>query len=375
MYMTDKYYTEQIMTYMGNKRKFVDKIDTIIRYIEHVENKPEKSLRIGEAFSGSGVLSRLFKNNSSMFFVNDIAGYSQTLNRCYLSNPDDIERLVINSLIDKANKFVDESNEDFEKFISKHWSFSEDSTDKKNKRLYYSYENALRIDKYMHFIKKIHKSHQHYLLAPLLVKCSMHNNTNGQFSAFYKDENGVGKLGGKKEIDLKRIAKKITLPYPIFSSNRSKKKIFRMDANEWVKEINEVDIMYLDPPYNKHPYNIYYFLLDIINNWDTSIEIPKTNRGQPKNWVKSQYNSFKKAKDTFTDLIKNIKSKWIVLSYNDRGIIPIDEMDKILKKKGEVQKIPIEHLVYNKLKGIASYKRQGENKKVREFLWIVKCKN
>ena len=82
-----------------------------------------------------------------------------------------------------------------------------------------------------------------------------------------------------------------------------------MDANEWVKEINEVDIMYLDPPYNKHPYNIYYFLLDIINNWDTSIEIPKTNRGQPKNWVKSQYNSFKKAKDTFTDLIKKYKVK------------------------------------------------------------------
>ena len=58
----------------------------------------------------------------------------------------------------------------------------------------------------------------------------MHNNTNGQFSAFYKDENGVGKLGGKKEIDLKRIAKKITLPYPIFSSNRSKKKFL-----EWMQ--------------------------------------------------------------------------------------------------------------------------------------------
>ena len=25
----------------------------------------------------------------------------------------------------------------------------------------------------------------------------------GQFSAFYKDENGIGKYGGKKEIDVK----------------------------------------------------------------------------------------------------------------------------------------------------------------------------
>lgn len=370
----DKYYTDQILTYMGNKRKFVKKIEHIIRYIEDEENKPEKSLKIAEGFSGSGILSRLFKNNSSFFHVNDLAGYSKTLNLCYLSNPTQVDRNYINGIIDKANDFVDNSNEGYEKFVSKHWSFSETCKNKKEKRLYYSYENALRIDKYMHFIKSVHKSHRHYLLAPLLVQCSIHNNTNGQFSAFYKDAVGVGKLGGKKEVDIKRIAGKIRLPYPLFSSNKSGKKVYQMDTNEWVKTINEVDIMYFDPPYNKHPYNIYYFLLDIINNWDTDIEIPDTNRGQPKNWKKSEYNSIRKAKEVFTNLIKNTKAKWIILSYNDGGIVPISEIDNILKGRGEVQKIPIDYLVYNKLKGIAAYKRKGENKKVREFLWIVKTK-
>ena len=63
------------------------------------------------------------------------------------------------------------------------------------------------------------------------------------------------------------------------------------------------------PPYNKHPYNIYYFLLDIINNWDTDIEIPETYRGQPKNWKKSPYCSFVKAKKSFEDLIKKYSFK------------------------------------------------------------------
>lgn len=373
--MSDKYYTSQILTYMGNKRKFIDKLENIIRYIEAVEKKSEKSLLIAEGFSGSGILSRLFKNNSKKFFVNDIAGYSKTLNMCYLSNPTDIDKKHIYKLVDEANKFVDNSTEDYEKFISKHWSFSEDSDNKKEKRLYYTYENALRIDKYMHFIKnKLHKSNRHYLLAPLLVECSIHTNTNGQFSAFFKDEDGVGKLGGKKEVDLKRITKQIRIPYPLFSNNKSQKKIYQMDTNEWVKEMDEVDIMYYDPPYNKHPYNIYYFLIDIINNWDTTIDVPKTNRGQPKNWKKSGYNSIKKAKKTFKELIDNTKAKWIVLSYNDKGIIPIKEIDEILATKGNVQKIPIEYLVYNKLKGIASYKRTGVNEKVSEFLWIVKTK-
>ena len=140
-----------------------------------------------------------------------------------------------------------------------------------------------------------------------------------------------------------------------------------MDTNKWVKELDEVDIMYYDPPYNKHPYNIYYYLLDIINNWDTRIEIPDTNRAQPKNWKKSGYNSIKRAKETFIDLIENTKAKWIILSYNDGGIIPIPELDAILSSYGHLQKIPIEHLVYNKLKGIASYKRKNENKKVRNL--------
>ena len=48
-----------------------------------------------------------------------------------------------------------------------------------------------------------------------------------------------------------------------------------------------LDIVYYDPPYNKHPYNIYYFLLDIVNNMDLDIEVPDTYRGQPKGWKKS----------------------------------------------------------------------------------------
>ena len=55
--------------------------------IKQLQTKEKRILTIGEGFSGSGVLSRVFKNNSSKFQVNDIAGYSNTLNKCYLSNP------------------------------------------------------------------------------------------------------------------------------------------------------------------------------------------------------------------------------------------------------------------------------------------------
>ena len=147
-----------------------------------------------------------------------------------------------------------------------------------------------------------------------------------------------------------------------------------MDANKWIKTIPKVDLVYYDPPYNKHPYNIYYFLLDIINDWNTNLDVPNTYRGQPKDWERSSYCSLKNAKKSFEDLIKNTKSNFILVSYNNKGIIPLDELDKILEKYGKLTKIPIEHKVYNKFIGIAAKKRKKQNKKIEEFLWLLDCR-
>ena len=206
------------------------------------------------------------------------------------------------------------------------------------------------------------------------MEASIHNNTNGQFSAFYKDENGIGKFGGKKEIDVRRITTPINLKMPIFSPIPCDVTVSRMDTNEWIKKIPEADLVYYDPPYNKHPYSIYFFMLDVINDWDTSQKIPETNRGQTKNWKKSPYNSFTHAKKAFEDLIKNTRSKFILLSYNNGGIIPLGELEEILERYGSLTKIPVEHKTYHKLQGIANYKRKKEYEDVKEFLWLLDCR-
>lgn len=59
----EDYFKKQILTYMGNKRKYLTKIDEIILLVKTELN--EDSIRIGEGFSGSGIVSRLFKNRAS----------------------------------------------------------------------------------------------------------------------------------------------------------------------------------------------------------------------------------------------------------------------------------------------------------------------
>jgi adenine-specific DNA-methyltransferase len=372
------YLTSQIITYMGNKRKLLQIIEEALTEIQKdLQNK--SPLIIGDGFSGSGVVSRLFKTIAAELYTNDLAGYSQTLNACYLSAPTKPTRIQIKKCIDEANKKADEATHTplahiTDKWISKHWA-PENPTITQKDRAYFTCENGRRIDAIRNYIETLPKKIQPYVLAPLLVESSIHNNTNGQFAAFYKDKDGKkGEYGGKTKTDIKRITQEIRIPYPIFEKSKCKTHITQMDATEWAKSLppNKLDVVYYDPPYNKHPYNIYYFLLDIINDWDKTQEIPDTYRGQPDTRTKSMYNSTVHAKAALTELIENTPSKYIMLSYNDGGIISIADLDELLAANSKsVKKIPIDHKTYNRLKGISNYKRTADYKPVKEYLYII----
>lgn len=358
----------QIITYMGNKRKLLPYIEAELDELKKVLGK--RSLKLGDGFSGSGVVSRLLKTKASALYTNDIAGYSKTLNECYLSVPSKTTQIKIKNYIDTANKKTESRVQ--EKWISKHWS-PKNKTTKEGERAYFTAENGQRIDAMRDYIETIPKKYKPYVLAPLLVECSIHNNTNGQFSAYYKDKDGKkGEFGGKSHIDLKRITKPIHIPYPIFHQHKCDVQVTQMDAVDWAKSLPKLDVVYYDPPYNKHPYNIYYFMLDIIHDWDKTQEIPSSYRGQPKTRKKSAYNSTVHAKKALQELIENTNATYMILSYNDGGIISIPELDTLLLENSKsVKKIPIDHKTYNRLKGISNYKREGEYKPVKEYLYIV----
>ena len=82
--MEEEYFTKEILTYMGNKRTFLTKIDEIITFVKN--SLGEKNIDIAEGFSGSGIVSRLFKNrimgddsqDYKTLYVNDMSGYSET---------------------------------------------------------------------------------------------------------------------------------------------------------------------------------------------------------------------------------------------------------------------------------------------------------
>ena len=84
------------------------------------------------------------------------------------------------------------------------------------------------------------------------------------------------------------------------------------------------------------------------------------------------HNIFLKHFSCVNKIAQNTKAKYIIISYNNGGIIPIIELDHLLNDAGTVRKIPIDHKTYNRLKGISNYKREKDYVDVKEFLYILK---
>ena len=356
----EKFLTEQIITYIGNKRKLLNEIS------EEVENilfqlKIEKA-KICDLFCGSGVVARKLKQYSSHLYVNDLEKYSCIINDCYLTNKEDFNEDVYSELYD----FIIHC-EPIEGIITENYSPKNTFDIKEGERAFYTHENAIKIDTIRNAIDKIPESYKKFFIAPLLYEASVHTNTSGVFKGFYKSkEKNIGKFGGDGENALDRIMGNIELKKPVFSNYSCQVTVFNKDANVLAEELSGLDITYIDPPYNQHPYASNYFMLNTIVDNKLGNNISKVS-GIPDDWNKSLYNKKNEISKVFENLINNIDSKYIIVSYNNEGFISLDEMQRILSKYGELKTREVNYVAFR-----GSRNLKNRSKYTIEYIFVLK---
>jgi hypothetical protein len=77
----------------------------------------------------------------------------------------------------------------------------------------------------------------------------------------------------------------------------------RLDACDFLRDLPQVDLIYLDPPYNQHPYGSNYFMLNLICTNERPHTLSKVS-GIPGDWNKSQYNSKGKIREAMELTLK-----------------------------------------------------------------------
>lgn len=358
----EKFLTEQIITYLGNKRKLLDNIAVEVETI--LQKLGTDKAKICDLFSGSGVVARKLKQYSTRLYVNDLENYSYVINDCYLTNQEDFNEEFYDSLYSKIM-----SQEPIEGIITKNYAPEDDDNIKEGERVFYTHKNAVTIDTIRKAIDDVPESYKKFFLAPLLYEASVHANTSGVFKGFYKSKQAnVGKFGGEGANALLRIMGPIEIKKPIFSDHDCTVTLFKEDANVLVKHLRGLDITYIDPPYNQHPYGSNYFMLNTIIDNKLGDKISKV-AGIPEDWNKSDYNKKNKALSAFEELVKDIDSKYLIISYNNEGFISLDEMQTMLSKYGELE---TKEIKYNTFRGSRNLRNRDIH--TTEYLFIVEKK-
>ncbi|MDE7216543.1 MAG: DNA adenine methylase, partial [Helicobacter sp.] len=115
-----------------------------------------------------------------------------------------------------------------------------------------------------------------------------------------------------------------------FEYSKNQHAVFNEDSSQLIQKI-EGDILYLDPPYNAREYGANYHILNTIALYDDFTPRGKTGlrEYEKSNWCKKA-----KVANELETLIKNAKFEWIFLSYNDEGLLSLEQIRAIFEKYG-----------------------------------------
>ena len=184
----------------------------------------------------------------------------------------------------------------------------------------------------------INNKEYYILLASLLYSFDRIANTVGHYEAYIKgkeiSKDFIFSLIGPIDLQQKKII------------------IYRKDANTLARQVN-ADIAFVDPPYNSRQYSRFYHVMETVTKWEkptlsgTAMKPPEENM--------SEY-CRNKAPKVFEDLVKNLKVKYIVVTYNNtynskssssKNKITLEEIKKILEMRGKTLIFEKSHKCFN----------------------------
>ena len=260
------YLCRQLITYIGNKRALLGPIGRAVEAVKKRLNKTK--LRAFDVFSGSGVVSRYLKAHAAHLASNDIEDYATAISRCYLRNRSTVDFSALGQAVASLNARA-ERRPLPRGFIQELYSPQDEDAISADDRVFYTIDNARRLDDYRRMIGELPADTREMLLAPLLHKASVHANNGGVFKGFYKNRHtGIGQYGGTSSDALTRIRGLIRLELPVLSRFECDYCVHQGDANQVARTVKDIDIAYIDPPYNQHPYGSNYFMLNLLVHYE-----------------------------------------------------------------------------------------------------------
>ena len=318
------------MNYIGCKYSLLDFLETSIKQVVSTHDNVFCDL-----FAGTGAVGTHFKKQGYQIIANDLQYYGYVLNRHYIGNNRPLHFDGLKDIIPKKDGTLFESRmnavcdylsqlEGVEGFLYNRYAPT-GSLQNGIQRQFFTDDNAKKCDAIRIQIEtwkqsgNITEDEYFFLLTTLLENIDARANTASVYAAFLKE--------------IKRTAlAPLRLKPAVLIVNDMEHLVFNADANKLITQI-QCDILYLDPPYNHRQYSSNYHILETIARYDNPSIHGKT--GLRDEELRSAYCSRNSVKHVFNDLICGADTKHIFVSYNNEGMMSLDDIRKILEQRGD----------------------------------------
>lgn len=339
------------MRYIGSKKLLLPEIKKMVD--KHTDGSEEVFL---DLFAGTNVVANYFKQFYTVY-SNDMLFFSYVNAKATIENNSkpSFSKLIQAGISSPMTYLQNlEANDETVGYYEVAYS----PTGKAN---YLSVHNAKKLDIIRSQIESwknqnlLTEHEYYYLLSSLIEALPFISNTTGTYGAFLKHWD-------------KRSLNDLELQDFTIFDNSKQNKAFNEDANKLVQKV-KADIVYIDTPYNSRQYASNYHLLENVARNEHPTLKGITKIFDWKN-LKSDYATKGKALATMRDLIQNINSTHIILSYNNEGIISEEDLIGILKEFSVDGIVDIKKIPYRKYQS----KNVSKNKDIYELLFYIQRK-
>ncbi len=340
MITNGKLFSLESRRYIGCKTKLVDWI------FSHIHEQAKDIHSFCDIFAGTGVVAHRALQTYERVVVNDFLYSNNIMYQAFFS-PTEWNIGKVQTIIEEFNSI--NPNKIRENYFSKNFGGK-----------YFHNDTAKVVGYIREKIKRMHTdlTDKEYavLMASLIYSIDRHANTMGHFDAYHH------KAPAAHPFAIKMIE----------AESFNNVEIHQEDANKLARSIN-VDLTYIDPPYNSRQYSRFYHVYENLVQWKKP-QLYGTAM-KPKEENMSDY-CRREAINAFSDLVSHLRSRYLVVSYNNtyhskstssENKIKLEQLEYVLNKCGNTKVFNHEFKAFN------SGKTEFDDH--REYLFITEIDN
>jgi adenine-specific DNA-methyltransferase len=293
-----------VIKYIGSKRRLVPELGELA---ERARARTALDL-----FTGTTRVAQELKRRGAFTWAVDSAGYSHALARCYVETDGrDVDRGELRAALARLDALPGREGYVTETFC--------------RRARYFQPANGARIDAIRDALRDEFAGSPLFpiLLTSLLEAADRVDSTTGLQMAYLKDW-------------APRSHNRLELREPALLDGPGA--ALRGDALEVGPLLPEVDLAYLDPPYNQHSYYRNYHVWETLVAWDAprhyGVACKRDDCRDPAN--RSPFNSRPRFRQALAEVVRAVRARVLVLSYNDEAWVSLDELVELCAPRGAV---------------------------------------